>query len=335
MNNLSTLNRFHLYDREAIAKHFDSSYSFTAGAGSWGISGIVSVPGSEDIVFIVTLGEPTEGNPYQDGVTEDGVLIWQSQKRQTVETPLIQRLISHDCDSSNVHLFLRAKARTPYFYMGLLDYRSHDSATNNPVHFTWNILHWNLPAAVRDEMGLELMAPLEPTYTQGTVSDSTITLNETAPPVPKPKKSKSKVKRNNGTVDWASRDAKNRSLGDQGENLVLHFEKEKLKSVGRDDLADRVQHTALTNHAAGYDIQSFDEHGSEIYIEVKATKGPLQTPFYISINEVKTSVRHADQFWLYRVYELKPDSAQFYRKQGEIEDGFELEAVNFKAGSKV
>ena len=78
-------------------------------------------------------------------------------------------------------------------------------------------------------MGLELMAPLEPTYTQGTVSDWTITLNETAPPVPTPKKPKSKVKRNNGTVNWASRDARNRSLGDQGEGLVLHFEKERLK----------------------------------------------------------------------------------------------------------
>jgi len=52
MNNLSTLNRFHLYDREAIAKHFAPSYSFTASTGSWGISGIVSVPDSKDVVFI-------------------------------------------------------------------------------------------------------------------------------------------------------------------------------------------------------------------------------------------------------------------------------------------
>jgi len=52
MNNLSTLNRFHPYDREAFAKRFDPSYSFTAGAGSWGKLGIVSVPDSEDIVFI-------------------------------------------------------------------------------------------------------------------------------------------------------------------------------------------------------------------------------------------------------------------------------------------
>ena len=335
MSIVNGLERYKTYRREDIASLFDPSCSFTAGAGTWGISGIVPVPKCEDVVFMVTLGEPTESNPYQDGVTQDGVLIWQSQKRQSLETKQIQKLISHDSAFSNIHLFLRAKERVPYHYLGLLDYRSHDVTTNNPVHFTWNILHWSLPASVMSEMGLKLLPSIEPTFTQNIVVDPTISLQETEPPVPSMKKSSSKVKGNSGSVDWAAHDARNRSLGEQGEQLVLLYEKEKLKSLGRSDLAELVRHTAITDNAAGYDIQSFDEKGGEIYIEVKTTNGALNTPFYISINEVKTSVRYPKKYWLYRVYDLTIDSALFYRKNGEVEDGFELEASTYKAVAKV
>ena len=59
-------------------------------------------------------------------------------------------------------------------------------------------------------------------------------------------------------IDWALREKRNRELGLRAE---------------RQDLADRVEHVALVDSRAGYDIRLFEVDGSEIFIEMKTTSG--------------------------------------------------------------
>lgn len=73
------LTRLARYDRTEISKIFEPGVKFTRGAGRWGLQGIIESPaGSANFVFMVTLGEPDESNPYQDALTVDGKLIWES-----------------------------------------------------------------------------------------------------------------------------------------------------------------------------------------------------------------------------------------------------------------
>jgi len=59
---------------------------------------------------------------------------------------------------------------------------------------------------------------------------------------------------------------------------------------GREDLSLRIEWTARTQGPeAGYDIKSFSEDGSEIFIEVKTTNGHQNTPFLITANEVRVN----------------------------------------------
>ena len=58
------------------------------------------------------------------------------------------------------------------------------------------------------------------------------------------------------------------------------------------------------DYVAGYDIKSFDENGEVKYIEVKTTRGNINTDFYMSTRELLFSRRNQKRFFLYRVYNL-------------------------------
>ena len=51
----------------------------------------------------------------------------------------------------------------------------------------------------------------------------------------------------------------------------------------------------------GYDIQSFDESGNQIYIEVKSTKGKNKNYFEISENEIRAAKELGDAYYIYQV----------------------------------
>jgi hypothetical protein len=64
--------------------------------------------------------------------------------------------------------------------------------------------------------------------------------------------------------DPAERDARNRKLGKQGEELVYLREQHELRAAGRADLARKVEWTSeVRGDGAGYDILSFESDGSE------------------------------------------------------------------------
>jgi hypothetical protein len=94
-----------------------------------------------------------------------------------------------------------------------------------------------------------------------------------------------------------------KKVGDAGERYVYDYEFNRLsKKMGRKDLADRIfkQHEDLS-HYPGYDIQSFDDNGDEIFIEVKSTKNKHKEYFEISDNEIKAAKKLGNSYYIYQV----------------------------------
>jgi hypothetical protein len=112
--------------------------------------------------------------------------------------------------------------------------------------------------------------------------------------------------------DPAERDARNRKLGKQGEELVFMHEQQRLRSADRIDLAKKVEWTSeVRGDGAGYDIRSFNPDGSERLIEVKTTNGPAKTPFFLSENERAFSDQRPDAFRLMRLYSFVEKPSAF------------------------
>jgi len=148
------------YSREEVHAIFDADSSFTPQAGTWGLQGIVKVPERPgDYVFFVTFGKKQSDHEFDEDITAEGVLRWQSQPKQRLRDRDIQELIAHDENKNSIYLFLRTAASrlglvAPYTYLGLLKYLVHDRDRDQPVYFTWQILYWDIPAAVLQRMQL-------------------------------------------------------------------------------------------------------------------------------------------------------------------------------------
>lgn len=114
--------------------------------------------------------------------------------------------------------------------------------------------------------------------------------------------SKDKTKKKQGTSRPRKPSLPSKKVGDAGEKYVYEFEKNRLEKLGLNDLADSIvkQYEDLS-FFPGYDIQSFDEFGNKIYIEVKATKGKNKNYFEISENEIKTAKEYGDSYYIYQV----------------------------------
>jgi hypothetical protein len=112
--------------------------------------------------------------------------------------------------------------------------------------------------------------------------------------------------------DPAARDARNRSLGKSGEQLVFEHEIRRLEVGKRADLAKKIEWASQVHgDGAGYDIASFEFDGRPKLIEVKTTNGPAITPFYLSENERTFSDERADAFSLIRLYNFSASPMAF------------------------
>jgi hypothetical protein len=331
------------YSREEVHNIFDPDSPFTPQAGTWGLQGIVRLPERPgDFVFFVTFGQRQAEHEFDEGITPEGVLRWQSQPKQALSDRDIQRLIAHDETRNSIYLFLRtastrARETVPYTYLGRLKYVDHDHERERPVHFIWQIQEWNISSNVVDRMHLQLESnnspstPIPPPTPNGELG-----LIQVATPSPRNRRAgvSTSAYTRRTKFDHAEQDAMNRRLGLAGELAVLECERLQLVASGRQDLADRLLHVAkVEGDGAGYDIRSFTVGGEEKFIEVKTTKGSAQTDFYVSMNEVQFAADHADRYYLYRVFEFNQAirSGKVFIQRGELSRSFSLKAVQYKA----
>lgn len=131
--------------------------------------------------------------------------------------------------------------------------------------------------------------------------------------------------------DYLALEARNHSLGKAGEVFVVKFEKWRLARQGLHTLAEKVEHVAETlGDGLGFDVRSFDEHGKEMYIEVKTTSFAKETPFFVTRNELSVSEKEHQKFHLYRIFDFRV-KPQFFDLPGQIAHHCQLDAVTFQA----
>lgn len=131
--------------------------------------------------------------------------------------------------------------------------------------------------------------------------------------------------------DYLAREARNRSLGNAGEQFVMDIEARRLHAAGKKMLADRVEHVAATRgDGLGYDVHSFEEDGRDRLIEVKTTAFGELTPFYVSRNELERSHIDAATYRLYRVFGFQ-ERPRAFDLPGEISSHCSLDAVSYLA----
>ncbi|MGM0631551.1 MAG: DUF3883 domain-containing protein [Pseudomonadota bacterium] len=134
-----------------------------------------------------------------------------------------------------------------------------------------------------------------------------------------------------GGKDYLEIEARNQWLGDAGECFIINFERARLIHAGQDALADRIEQVSVTEGpAAGFDIRSFEEDGSDRFIEAKTTKYGKHTPFFVTPNELRFSERHARRYYLYRLFSFRADP-RLFALQGELQTNFQLTPSEYVA----
>ncbi len=323
------------YNRKDVHDIFAPEANFTPGAGIWGLSGVVPIPERDnDYAFFVTYGAAQSGHEFDEGITEDGVLSWQSQPSQGLQEKRIRKWINHNEDIDNIYLFLRRRKGDAYTYLGRLGYITHDSERERPVWFQFQILDFKIP----DQLSWVFTGDGEVTPDRPPKDDEDVLPVYRLTHVEKldPSREPSSTTREFQTIknaNFADKDARNRQLGLLGERLVLQNEIEKLVDAGRSDLAESIIHVSVVEgDGAGYDIRSFNNDGSVAHIEVKATKGSIRTPFFISANELAFAKAHPASFRLVRVFDFdaKTMSGSFYEVCGDVSTELNLEPISYK-----
>ena len=134
-----------------------------------------------------------------------------------------------------------------------------------------------------------------------------------------------------GPIDYLLREARNRSLGDAGEALVMDYERLRLERAGKDHLARNVEQVSKTKgDHMGFDIHSYEATGRDRFIEVKTTRYGRHTPFYISDGELRFSEQNAESYHLYRLFGFRKTPLLF-TLPGDVSEHVQLHPVNYRA----
>lgn len=327
------LTRYKTYSRKGVHSIFAPNTPFTPQAGTWGLQGIIPIPHrTGDFVFFVTFGQQQGTHVFEEEITEAGVLSWQSQPKQVLRDSQIRQFIAHDESANSIYLFLRTRPNTPYTYLGYLKYKTHDIERECPVWFQWQILDWDLPPDLRDQIGL-VRQPSGSVRCPPTLIQQERLVQTSLPLSRKHQGTPTAIFRSHKVPDYAAVDARNRALGHAGELLVLEYERQDLRAHGQADLAECVRHVAMIEgDGAGYDIQSYLPTGTVKYIEVKTTRGSHDTAFFMSSNEVAFAAQHQGHYYVYRVYDYDDTTgaAKFFVSTESLEQVFRMTPVQYR-----
>jgi len=91
-------------------------------------------------------------------------------------------------------------------------------------------------------------------------------------------------------------------LSDEAEKFILRQEQIKVTSYRIAARKQPVLMSAGEGRGKGYDILSYNRHGEQIFITVKATAGAEDESFTVSEAERKKSTQVPDRYYLYRVF---------------------------------
>jgi len=133
-------------------------------------------------------------------------------------------------------------------------------------------------------------------------------------------------------TDYEKEAREQKALGDQGEQLVIDFEKNALIAKGQPELAAEV---GKADDGEGFDVRSFDENGDLVFIEVKTTKQGINTPFYLSRNELAFAKNNPTNYCIYRLYDYDPklNTARYYTLQ-HVVDSIILQPTEYRVFPK-
>lgn len=272
---------------------------------------------------------------------------WQSQPRQSLNDRRVQAWINHDSDLNSIHLFLRTAIRragtpAPFTYLGELEYLGHDPGREMPVYFSWRLKNWPISIDVRERIKLILENRTLQSWEGMTQSNESNraqwnlvrALAPSGNSTSTTRRAKSRTYTPRLDINFELQSARARRLGALGEELVVRNEKQQLVKSGRADLAKKVKHVAKERgDGAGYDVLSFSEDGSEVFIEVKTTTHGPRTEFILTANEVAFSSDHEDRYRLYRLYHFdeKSMTADFFVIEGDLTNRLNLLPTVFRA----
>lgn len=327
------LELYQRYTREEVHNIFEPRTKFTPQSGTWGLQGIITLKETQDYIFFVTLGSSQSGHHFDEAITWNGVLSWQSQPSQSLRSPMIHKFIHHNELEHNIYLLFRSSRQEKrYFYLGNLAYLSHDNSRENPVYFKWQILNWNPPeqiCRICNVAGYESEHAETKLTPHNKFNIQMIARPHITPACTFPAPSNSV---RSYTVNFSLLQQQNVDLGLRGEFIVLHLETQELIAAGREDLAEQViLSRELLGNAAPYDIKSFTPDGNEKFIEVKTTKRGPTAPFYLSARELAFYKAHRDSYYLYRLCNFCPEQGRsdIYISRS-LDDEFIRQSVKYK-----
>lgn len=117
--------------------------------------------------------------------------------------------------------------------------------------------------------------------------------------------------------------------GRRAEEVVVEHERRRLVQAGRS--ADEVRWISDRYPFAPYDIESLDDEGRRIYIEVKATQGAdPSAAFPITAQELEAARRHGQAYWLYRVTRIDDQDPEIVKIQ-DLHQAFEIGHATLEA----
>ncbi|PQJ79559.1 DUF3883 domain-containing protein [Polaribacter porphyrae] len=133
-------------------------------------------------------------------------------------------------------------------------------------------------------------------------------------------------------IDWSKKQLVSSRLGLLGEELIIEYEKSKIKKLKKENILNDNIIVEKKRDGEGYDILSYDKNGNKLFIEVKTTKGKINEPFYLSINEKAFYEKHKSQYIIYRLYEFNnlSKTSKLYKIEGSELDDFNFNPTNFE-----
>lgn len=105
-------------------------------------------------------------------------------------------------------------------------------------------------------------------------------------------------------IDFEERQKRLSEIGALGEAVVVNYEKDRLTNFP--ELARKVKQVSLNDDSLGYDVRSYNEDGTERFIEVKSTtlQKSEKLEFYLSVNELQKA-KELSNYWIYRVFDVE------------------------------